>query len=543
MKLLRFFMNSGPEVPLVLICLNQLIAGICVVLILSTASHAADLAFWNSAVDRQFLVFLVFVALFILHRRLSAYQLTYAIEGIVYHTRVKLLEKLRHTELEFLERHGATPVYSVLTVNMKQLSQGAPQLTTASQNLVTMCFALLYMLWLSVPGFLVAMTTMGLVAFLRRWLQVKVSAKMRSARAEERVFFDTLRHMVNGFKEIKLNSAKNDAIFHHAEQLARNTEELSREAHSLQMEQIIFPLGMFFLSMGAVVFFLVKNDPVHSEIALNMLAAMLLVLGPFLGVLSVAPLFAQLQGSIEEIEQLERALDGATIPPIPHQVPPFDRNFRTLSLKGMSYSYRDRDDRVSFTMGPVDLEIAKGELLFIVGGNGSGKSTLLKLATGLYRPHSGVLQVDGRPVVDEQEYRRYRELFCAIFTDYYLLDHLYGIDEVDPDELNHWLAKLQIQHKTQYRQGRFTTLQLSTGQRKRLAFVMAMMEDKPIYLFDELAADQDPEFRAHFYRVLLPELRASGKTVIVVSHDDHYFDVADRVIKMRDGAIADLDGA
>ena len=88
-----------------------------------------------------------------------------------------------------------------------------------------------------------------------------------------------------------------------------------------------------------------------------------------------------------------------------------------------------------------------------------------------------------------------------------------------------------------YADGRFSTLDLSTGQRKRLAMVAALLDDKPIYIFDEWAADQDPGFRRYFYEGLLGELKARGKTVLAVTHDDRYFGVADRVVKRGEGGV------
>ena len=85
--------------------------------------------------------------------------------------------------------------------------------------------------------------------------------------------------------------------------------------------------------------------------------------------------------------------------------------------------------------------------------------------------------------------------------------------------------------------GVFSTTRLSRGQRKRLALVTAYLEDRPIYLFDEWAADQDPLFRRVFYQRLLPELKRRGKTVVAVTHDDRYFDAADQLIKLEEGKV------
>jgi putative ATP-binding cassette transporter len=105
------------------------------------------------------------------------------------------------------------------------------------------------------------------------------------------------------------------------------------------------------------------------------------------------------------------------------------------------------------------------------------------------------------------------------------------------DKAREYLVKLQLNHKLDVKEGVLSTTQLSQGQRKRLALLTAFLEDRSIYLFDEWAADQDPTFKQTFYDSLLPELKARGKTVIVISHDDRYYDVADRLIKLEDGKL------
>jgi putative ATP-binding cassette transporter len=174
--------------------------------------------------------------------------------------------------------------------------------------------------------------------------------------------------------------------------------------------------------------------------------------------------------------------------------------------------------------------------VFIIGGNGSGKSTLLKLLTGLYRPSGGCLLVDGVPVL-WRDIQRYRELVSIIFSDFHLFQRLYGLPDVDEKSVNSLLDTMQLLGKTSFDRGCFSTLELSTGQRKRLALIVALLEDRPIIVFDEWAADQDPEFRRYFYEVLLKDLKKRGKTVIAVTHDDHYFQHCDKLVKMDLGAI------
>ena len=188
----------------------------------------------------------------------------------------------------------------------------------------------------------------------------------------------------------------------------------------------------------------------------------------------------------------------------------------------------------------VNLTFKAGELIFIVGGNGSGKSTLAKLITGLYIPESGRLCLDDTAIIDTNR-EWYRQHFSTIFSDFYLFDRLVSPTN-SPLEAQTYLKTLELEKKVSMSNGQLSTTKLSQGQRKRLALLGAYLEDRPIYLFDEWAADQDPVFRKIFYTQLLAELKQRGKTVLVISHDDHYFHLADRIIKLDYGRI-ESDGA
>ncbi|MCY7337619.1 MAG: cyclic peptide export ABC transporter, partial [Chamaesiphon sp.] len=204
-----------------------------------------------------------------------------------------------------------------------------------------------------------------------------------------------------------------------------------------------------------------------------------------------------------------------------------------------THNYQLAGQENTFTLGPVDLTLYPGELVFIVGGNGSGKSTLAKLITGLYVPDAGEILLDGT-LVDDRNRELYRQLFSTVFADFYLFERLLGLGLQDLDaQAKTYLEQLQLTHKVTIENGKLSTTALSQGQRKRLALLTAYLEDRPIYLFDEWAADQDTFFREIFYQQLLPELKQRGKAVLVISHDDRYFHLADRLLKLDYGQIVD----
>jgi putative ATP-binding cassette transporter len=211
---------------------------------------------------------------------------------------------------------------------------------------------------------------------------------------------------------------------------------------------------------------------------------------------------------------------------------------QSICLEGVTYRYTSTDGDEGFAVGPVDLTIHAGELLFVIGGNGSGKTTFAKVLCGLYAQQEGGIMLDGVPIIDGNR-SWYSQHFGTVFSDSYLFDKLYGAEGLPQDDqvVAAYLKELHLQDKVSVSAGRFSTTSLSQGQRKRLALVTAYMEDRPIYLFDEWAADQDPEFRDFFYHRILPQLKAKGKTVIVISHDDRYYHVADRVVKFENGRL------
>jgi putative ATP-binding cassette transporter len=204
---------------------------------------------------------------------------------------------------------------------------------------------------------------------------------------------------------------------------------------------------------------------------------------------------------------------------------------------GVTHSYRGEREESGFTLGPIDLTFSAGELVFLVGGNGSGKSTLAKLITGLYIPETGEISLDGQLINDENR-EWYRQHFSVVFSDFYLFERLLGIGSADIDpQAQDYLVQLQLDHKVQVKDGVLSTTALSQGQRKRLALLTAYLENRPIYLFDEWASDQDPFFKETFYKQLLPELKHRGKTVVVISHDDRYFHLADHIVKLDYGKL------
>jgi putative ATP-binding cassette transporter len=261
---------------------------------------------------------------------------------------------------------------------------------------------------------------------------------------------------------------------------------------------------------------------------------LLYVKGPIEQIVTAMPLFGQAQASFRKVAELSAAITQGEPCSLATKSLAMEFTGANIELRDVRYQFPAQGTVEPFVLGPVNLTINAGETLFIIGKNGCGKTTLIKLLVGLYAPQQGQLLCDGKPIKPSQ-LDTYRQLFSVVFFDYYLFDELIATDVLG--EVDRYFKKLQIVQKVTIRDGAFSTTDLSTGQRKRLALIHVFLEDRPVVVLDEWAADQDPTFRRVFYEQLLPEMKRHGKTLIVISHDDAYFHVADRVIEMDAGRI------
>jgi len=295
---------------------------------------------------------------------------------------------------------------------------------------------------------------------------------------------------------------------------------------------------MFFVFIGLVLFVLGRVLDVPSEALSGYALIFLYMVLPMDNLLKAIPSINRTRIALERVDAataglLHQHADADAKAPEDDLAP---ARFDSLALAGVTHAYhREREDR-SFTLGPIDFELRRGEIVFLIGGNGSGKTTLAKLLVGLYAPEGGQLLLNGRPVGDADR-DGYRQLFSTVFSDFFLFDQLLGLGADLDHQAHAWLRELQLDRKVTVVGGQLSTTALSAGQRKRLALLVAYLEDRPVYVFDEWAADQDPAYKAIFYERLLPELRARGKTVLVITHDDRYFHIADRCVELDAGQL------
>jgi putative pyoverdin transport system ATP-binding/permease protein len=297
-----------------------------------------------------------------------------------------------------------------------------------------------------------------------------------------------------------------------------------------------------YIIMAVIVFILPRMVPSFHQDINQIAATLLFIIGPLGAVVNAFPAYTRVNLALIDIYELEGELDAhfASAPQPTTETAPGFSSFTNLEMENIEFSYTDKEQRPVFSLGPIHFRVTAGETVFVIGGNGSGKSTLFKLMVGLYKPDHGNLKMNSH-LVDAARLQSYREMFSSVFSDFHLFDRLYGLRGITTEQVDRWLDEMQLNNKTQFTNGRFSSLDLSSGQRKRLALIIALLEDRPVFVLDEWAAEQDPTFRRYFYTHILAVLKSRGKTVIAITHDEQYFHLADRVLKVDYGKIVETD--
>jgi len=516
------------------------IAGVGNAAILGIINRSASLASADSSLLNFRLLLLCALCLlaFFLGKRYALIQSSVVVEQMIKDRLIRVSNKIRHTELELVERLGHGELFTKVCQDTSLISQSGLILVNAAQQSLVLLFSLCYIAVLSLPAFAVTLGTIAVGVLI--YFQHAESAQVSLLRLKEKEarLVDALDHMIDGFKEIRLNRKKSDAVFGEFAELSETVRSLKIDTQIAFLVDIMFSDVFFYSLLAIVVFLLPRFDRTTGSVVLMTTAAILFIMGPLALVVQAAPVFQRAKAAIANLAVLEEKLDRASSSgdgPIDSRW----RGFETISLDSVVFTYAERDGvHGSFSVGPMSTQIRRGETIFIVGGNGSGKTTALKLLTGLYFPQSGTIRVD-REVLTHGNVQTYRELFSTVFSQFHLFDRLYGMEDADPQAVQAILEEMQLSGKTRFKAGRFTDLNLSTGQRKRLALAVTLLENKEILVFDEWAADQDPHFRKYFYEVVLQRLKEEGKTVIAVTHDERFWKHADRVIKMEYGSIVE----
>jgi putative ATP-binding cassette transporter len=505
-----------------------------IALISTAASHSATSRITSIASG---FIGLALVAL--LTSVISQIMLVRLSQKAVFQLRMRLSHQILASELSHLEQLGNPRILATLTEDVQSVANAVYDIPFLCIDLAIVVGCLVYVTWLSWTVFLMVLCLILVAVASNQWLLKRGRKFLSLAREEQDLLFKHFRTITEGVKELKLHYGRrqvflNQDLYSTATSLKRhNVRGLVLFAASMSWGRLLL-----FFAIGFVLFALPNLIVISSQTLSGYILTFTYLMLPMDNIVNNLPHFSKASIALQKIESLGLSLASRSeLSTVPSDV---KLSWRSLRLKRVTHIYNQENEDSSFVLGPIDLEFYRQELVFIVGGNGSGKSTLAKLITGLYIPESGEIWLDNQ-LIDEENREWYRQHFSVVFSDFYLFEELTGLVNANLDDIDtqaqEYLKLLQLDHKVQVVNGKLSTTALSQGQRKRLALLTAYLEDRPIYLFDEWAADQDPVFKEFFYTHLLPQLRDRGKTVLAISHDDRYFHLADRIIKLDYGQV------
>lgn len=539
MRLLALYLRCSPRAMSVAVALGA-VSGLSAAALLALINHSLESGDRSGAVVAGFaglcLVRLLSgVASHVLLVRLS--------QRAIFDMRMDLCDRILSSPLTRLERIGPHRLTACFTDDVTNIANVVVNIPYFLVNVVVLIGCLAYLGLMSGPVLIgvLACFMMGIATYLGP--VVWANRQLRVAREHQDRLFRHFGSVVHGAKELKLHDGRREDLLGRvlrdaADAVRRHSERgVTIYATAANWNRLLF-----FVYVGLLLFLLPSAAEVTPAALAGYLLVLLYMMAPLEAIMNTSPHLAKADVSLQKIRNLGLSLTAEGQEPRPEATDVAHERWLELRLRGVTHRYGADDGEAGFRLGPIDLSFRRGEVVYLTGGNGSGKTTLVKLLTGLYAPDEGRVELDGRAITEGLR-PAYRQFFSAVFSDCHLFEELLGIGGRDVDErARHHLRTLRLERKLDVDGGRFSTIDLSHGQRKRLALLTAILEDRPFYVLDEWAADQDPGFREMFYTRIVPELRDRGKTVLVVTHDDRYFHLADRRVRLDSGRVVEEGG-
>ena len=532
MKLFLFLIGRSRRTVILAVVIG-VVSGLASIGLLALIHRALGEPGWHAGVGWAFvglcvMVLVTRVGAQVLLTRLSQHSVSRLI--------VHLSERVLDAPLRHLEQLGSGRILATLTTDVNAIALALNGVPAIVVNLIILVAGVLYLGWLSPPAFFAVLLFLVLGVVSYRLSAAPAQAYLKQGREHVDALVQHMRTLIDGIKELKIHAPRRHAFM---SELLKKADAQVREnqikGFTIQAAAASWGRVLFFVAVGLVLFAWPSLQRIDQATLTAYVLTILYLMSPLEHIMAWLPLMSRARVALNKVEELRlnlehgEGIEANTLLPL--------EKWQSLALSNVRYAYRNEINGHDFHLGPIDLAFTVGELVFITGGNGSGKTTLAKLITGLYAPDEGEWLFNGKPV-GEADLGAYRQMFTTVFAETPVFEGLLGLKRENLDErARRYLSDLELDRKVNVNNGWFSTTDLSKGQRKRLALVTAYLEDRPIYVLDEWAADQDPLFREVFYRRILPDLKNRGKTVIAITHDDRYFDVADRVITLEEGRI------
>ncbi|SHH71972.1 putative ATP-binding cassette transporter [Chryseolinea serpens] len=509
----------------------SLISGVSnmIIIVLITSVVKGDLP----SADMLLYFAITFIA-YIGGRKIIENRLLEITNEIVYDLRLQLMNKIFSTTYEKFEKIDRGKIYATLNGDTSTLGEAAGVGIKLITSIITVFGSFFYLAVLSFWATGVTVCVIASLVVLYYFVGKRADTLYEEARTTHNGYMSLLNDLIDGFKELSIHRAKKREFHEEVKAINGKFRTARIDGQVRFVNAFLIGESILILVLGAVAFVMPTAFPtLEPQKLLSFVIILLYLIGPINGILGSVPDFINIKVSWGRIQNFLKEIPAT--PNLNDAIESVPTRLQRIEVDNITYRYTHADGGdTTFGIGPLSFEAAAGDVIFVIGGNGSGKTTMAKVITGLYPASTGKIRIDGVEV----DHTTLGEYYSTVFNPLHLFEKIYAMNtRPDTKEVDHYLKQLHLDDKTGLSNNVYSTIKLSGGQRKRIALLQCYLEDKPIYLFDEWAADQDPEYRKFFYRTLIPEMRASGKIVIAITHDDQYFDVADKVIKLERGKI------
>jgi putative ATP-binding cassette transporter len=459
----------------------------------------------------------------------------------------ELLMKTRQDVLKMLLRmpylsmeRNQNKVITALTSDTGNIVNAAVNVIDLLTNIVIIAVCYVYMAMISWK--LLLCLTVVLLGTLGVYLLSEKGARKLFRRGLEQNdrFFRYLNEIIGGFKEICIAPERGtDIVSRRADVTIREACILNEKAQVKYLGKRIIGVVSFYCFIALTMLWLGGVFGLNHATLVSFVLVVLCTWGPLETLVLLIPNFSQAKTSFKRILELEELINFNN--PVVHSE--FEiGDFELLEMEGIVFSYKTEDvpgGDAGFSVGPLDFRMSRGEAIFISGGNGSGKTTFVNILSGLIDRDGGSICVNDIPIA-AKGLTSYRSLYAPVYSDFFLFSEFYGMPGINVEKAREYLHLFGIDNKVTVSKAGFSTIDLSTGQRKRLAVIHALLERKPILILDEFAADQDPHFKRKFYYEIVPYIKSEGFTLIAITHDDNYYHCADRLFRMDSGRMAEV---
>ena len=517
-------------------CLFSGLVGLSGALIIAVLNQAAGHIIEKESSTFEFFAFIFCLAFYLYFYRVNNRESVQSTQGLIYRFRLNVIKLVLKSDLSIFKVISKNEIQMRVTRDTQMVSQAIVTIVTIGQSSAIVFFALIYLATLSWIASILMLGFLLVTLFIFLQVEKKATAELKASYVEDSKTFEYVAEFLSGFQEIKMSSKRARGFIDDLVLSAKKSRETREESLITLGKTFSFLQIILYIAVGMLIFVVPVLSDSFSDVVLKVTTTSLFMVGSFQSVFTSLPMIVQAEASAKQLLSLKNTLEQTHKQANYKDVEDQYVNAKRLALHGITYQYQSLEEKRYFDLGPITTTFEAGKVYFIRGQNGSGKTTLIRVLLGLYTPTKGFITVDDQ-LVNQPSSSAYRDLFAVVFSDFFLFKKLYGISQESLAEGQSLIEMFQLEDKVSILDNQFDTIHLSTGQRKRLGLLEALLEDKQFVILDEWAADQDPEFRKYFYQVLIPYIKGLGKTLIAISHDDRYFDVADEIITIDEGKL------